>query len=199
MISSLLTSTGLGIGAGINAYATLLVFGLLSRWEPWLFHDELATFFAKTPVLIVIGVLYLIEFVADKIPTVDHVWDIVHTFIRPVAGAVVAFAAVSNQIPRGAVIVATILAGSAALGAHATKATVRGISTATTGGLGNPILSLIEDVLAFVSAIVAIFLPWLVLAVLVVLVLFVLRVSWFGRPEARIKNNEPRTTSHEPR
>jgi len=168
VISSLLTSAGLGIGAGINAYATLLVFGLLARWQPWLFHDDLATFFAKTPVLMVIGALYLIEFVADKIPTVDHVWDVIHTLIRPAAGAVVAFAAVSNQIPRGAVIVATILAGSAALGAHATKATVRGISTATTGGLGNPILSLIEDVLAFFSAFAAILLPWLILVFFVV-------------------------------
>lgn len=172
MISSLLTSAGLGIGAGINAYATLLVFGLLARWQPWLFHDDLAAFFARTPVLIVIGALYLIEFVADKIPTVDHIWDVIHTFIRPVAGAFVAYAAVSNQIPHGAVIVATILAGSAALGAHATKATVRGISTATTAGLGNPILSLIEDVLAFFSAIVAIFLPWLVLVVAFIVVVF---------------------------
>jgi hypothetical protein len=173
---------GLGIGAGLNSYATLLVFGLLARWQPWLFHDELATFFARTPVLIVIGALYLIEFFADKIPAVDHVWDIIHTLIRPAAGAVVAFAAVSNQIPRGAVIVATILAGSAALGAHATKATVRGISTATTGGLGNPILSLIEDVFAFFAAFAAILLPWIVLVILgVVVALFVVRASLRSR------------------
>jgi hypothetical protein len=79
---------------------------------------------------------------------------------------------VSNHIPHGAVIVATILAGSAALGAHATKATLRGASTLTTGGLGNPILSLIEDVFAFASAIVAILLPWLVLVVIVIVAIF---------------------------
>jgi len=177
VISSLLTSAGLGIGAGINAYATLLVFGLVARWQPALFHDELARFFASTPVLIVVGVLYLIEFVADKIPTIDHLWDVLHTVIRPVAGAFVAYAAVSNQIPHGAVIVATILAGSAALGAHATKATIRGASTLATGGLGNPILSLIEDVLAFASALVAILLPWLVLVVIAVVVIFFVRLS----------------------
>lgn len=176
MISSLLTSAGLGIGAGINAYATLLVFGLLSRWQPGLFHDDLARFFASTPVLIVVGVLYLIEFVADKIPTVDHIWDVVHTIIRPAAGAFVAYAAVGNQIPHGAVILATILAGSAALGAHATKATLRGASTVTTGGLGNPILSVIEDVFAFASAIVAILLPWLVLVVAVIVAIFFVRL-----------------------
>jgi Domain of unknown function (DUF4126) len=177
VISSLLTSAGLGVGAGINAYATLLVFGLLARWQPSLFHDELARFFASTPVLIVVGVLYLIEFIADKIPTIDHIWDMIHTVIRPLAGALVAFAAVSNQIPRGAVIIATILAGSAALGAHAAKATIRGASTLSTGGLGNPILSLIEDVFAFASAIIAILLPWLIVVVIAVAILFVMARS----------------------
>ncbi len=176
MIPSLLTSAGLGIGAGINAYATLLVFGLLARWQPGMFHDDLARFFASTPVLIVVGVLYVIEFVADKIPTVDHAWDVIHTFIRPAAGALVAWAAVSDQIPRGAVIVASILAGTAALGAHVTKATVRTASTATTLGIANPILSLLEDGFAFASALIAILLPWMVLAVVVVVAIFFARL-----------------------
>ena len=175
MISSLLTSAGLGLGAGINAYATLLVFGLIARWQPWLFHDELARFFASTPVLIVVGVLYLIEFVADKIPAVDHAWDVIHTFIRPVAGALVGWAAVSNSMPRGAVILASVVAGSAALGAHATKATVRAASTTMTFGLGNPILSVFEDIFAFITAPLAIFLPWVVLALVVIVVLIALR------------------------
>ena len=177
MIPSLLTSAGLGLGAGINAYATLLVFGLIARWQPWLFHDELARFFATTPVLIVVGILYLIEFVADKVPAVDHVWDIIHTFIRPVAGALVGWAAVSNSIPRGAVIVASIIAGSAALGAHATKATVRAASTTMTFGLGNPILSLFEDIFAFIAAPLSIFLPWIVLGFIALIVIIAFRFS----------------------
>jgi hypothetical protein len=172
VINSLLTATGLGIGAGVNAYATLLVFGLLARWQPSMFHDDLAKFFASTPVLIVVGVLYVVEFFADKVPTIDHAWDVIHTFIRPVAGAMVAFAAVSNQIPRGAVIVATIIAGGVAFGAHATKASVRGASTLTTAGIANPILSLIEDVFAFASAIVALLLPWLVVVVIACVTIF---------------------------
>jgi hypothetical protein len=174
MIASLLTSAGLGLGAGINAYATLLVFGLVSRWQPALFHDELARFFASTPVLIVIAILYLVEFVADKVPAVDHVWDVIHTLIRPVAGALVAWAAVSDRIPHGAVIVASIIAGGAALGSHATKATIRGASTLTTAGLGNPILSLLEDAFAFINAIVAIFLPWLVIVMMIIVSIFFL-------------------------
>ncbi len=172
MIASLLTSAGLGLGAGINAYATLLVFGLVSRWQPAIFHDELARFFATTPVLIVVAVLYLVEFIADKIPTVDHVWDVIHTIIRPAAGALVAWAAVSDRIPHGAVILAAVIAGGAALGSHATKATLRGASTLTTGGLGNPVLSLLEDGFAFVNAIIAIFLPWLVIVILIAVSMF---------------------------
>jgi hypothetical protein len=172
MISSLLTSAGLGIGAGINAYATLLVFGLLARWQPAIFHDDLAHFFSSTPVLIVLGLLYCVEFIADKVPAVDHVWDVIHTFIRPAAGAVVAWAAVSDRIPHGAVIMASVLGGGMALGAHATKAIIRGASTVTTGGLANPILSLFEDVFAFATAIIAVLLPWLVIAVIVSVVFF---------------------------
>ena len=103
-----------------------------------------------------------------------------------------AYAAVSSHTPHGAVVIATILAGSAALGAHATKATLRGASTLTTGGLGNPILSLIEDVFAFATAVVAILLPWLVLVVLVVLVFFVLRSPLFVRHGQRTTNNQER-------
>ena len=169
MLASLLTSAGLGLGAGINAYATLLVFGLLARWQPAMFHDDMARFFATTPVLIVVGVLYLIEFLADKVPAVDHVWDLIHTLIRPAAGALVAWAAVSDRIPHGAVIVASVIAGGAALGSHATKATLRGASTLLTGGLGNPFLSLLEDGFAFVNAVVVIVLPWVVIPMLFVM------------------------------
>lgn len=172
IIASLLTSAGLGVGAGVNAYATMLVFGLLARFRPGMFPDDLAHFFASTPVLIVLGVLYTVEFIADKIPAVDHVWDIIHTFIRPAAGALVAWAAVSDQIPRGAVIIASVIAGSAALGSHLVKASVRGVSTATTGGFGNPILSLLEDLFAFVNAILAIFAPFLVVVIVLLVTLY---------------------------
>jgi hypothetical protein len=174
MIPSLLTSVGLGLGAGINAYATLLVFGFVARWQPALFHDDLARFFSTTPVLIVVAILYFIEFAADKVPAVDHAWDVIHTLIRPVAGALVAWAAVSDKIPHGAVILASVLAGGAALGSHATKATLRGLSTLTTAGMGNPVLSLLEDGFAFVNAVIAIFLPSLViLTICVIVMLFV--------------------------
>jgi len=175
VLTSLLTSAGLGAGAGVNSYATLLVFGLLSRWQPGMFPGELAAFFSRTPVLIAVGVLYTIEFVADKVPAVDHVWDLIHTFIRPVAGALVAWAAAAPGVPRGVIILASIVGGGAALMTHATKATVRAASTVTTGGTANPLLSLIEDAFAFLNAVVAIFLPWLAVIAVIVLVFALLR------------------------
>ena len=176
MITSLLTAAGLGLGTGINAYATLLVFGLLSRWQPGMFTGDLAKFFSSTPVLIGLGVMYLIEFVADKIPAVDHVWDAIHTFIRPAAGALVAWASATDKMPQGALILASVIAGTAALGAHATKASVRAASTLTTAGTANPVISLFEDIFAVVNAMLAILLPWIVLAVIVVVLIFFVRI-----------------------
>ena len=171
-MSSLLTSIGLGIGTGVNAYATLLVFGLLARFRPGMFDADLATFFASTPVLIGLGVLYTIEFVADKIPAIDHVWDVIHTFIRPVAGALVGFAAADPTLPKGWVLVAAAIAGGAALTSHAAKSSMRVASTATTAGTANPVISLLEDGFAIVNAIVAIFLPALVAVVIVAVLIF---------------------------
>ncbi|HUP46761.1 MAG TPA: DUF4126 domain-containing protein [Thermoanaerobaculia bacterium] len=172
-MSTLLTAIGLGLGAGVNAYATLLVFGLLSRWRPGLFEGDLATFFASTPVLITLGVLYAVEFVADKVPAIDHVWDAIHTFVRPAAGALVGWAASFDQLPQGAVVLATVMAGGAALTTHAAKASIRVASTSTTAGTVSPILSLAEDAFAIGSALIAIVLPWLV-AGLIAIVAFVI-------------------------
>lgn len=177
LLTSILTSAGLGLGAGINAYATLLVFGLLARLRPLTFDGDLAQFFSSTPVLIVVGLLYVIEFLADKIPTVDHIWDVVHTFVRPAAGALAAWGAVSGDVPQGALILASVVAGGAALSAHAAKSSVRAASTVLTGGVANPFLSLIEDVFAFATAVAAILLPVLVIAFVVLAALAIFSMA----------------------
>ncbi|HEV8660220.1 MAG TPA: DUF4126 domain-containing protein [Thermoanaerobaculia bacterium] len=176
-MTNFFTAVGLGLGAGINSYATLLVFGLLARWKPTMFPSELATFFSSTPVLIVIGVLYCVEFFADKVPAIDHAWDVIHTFIRPAAGALVGWAATSQDVPKGVVILASIVAGGAALTTHTAKASLRAASTATTGGLANPVLSIVEDIFAFLNAILAILLPWIVVVVIVLVTIFFIRLS----------------------
>src|SRR5688500_7855997 len=138
LIGLLGTSVGLGIGAGVNAYATLLVFGLFARFNPGWFPGDSAQFFASTPVLVGLGVLYLIEFVADKVPAIDHAWDVIHTFVRPAAGAVVALSAANADLPQHYAVIASVLAGGAALTSHLGKAGLRAASTASTGGVANP-------------------------------------------------------------
>jgi hypothetical protein len=172
-LTILATAIGLGTAAGINAWATLLVYGLLSRFYPSMFQGELPAFFAATPVLVTLGVLYLIEFVADKIPGLDHVWDLVQTLVRPLAGGVVAFASAREDVPPSILVLAAVIGGGAALTSHLGKMSVRGASTATTGGVGNPLLSLGEDLFAFAQATLAIFLPWIVLSMMAVVLLLV--------------------------
>lgn len=184
-ISFLGTALGLGAAAGVNAWATLLVYGFLSRFYPNLFSGDLAEFFASTPVLITIGVAYLVEFVADKIPAVDHLWDMVQTFVRPIAGAVLAFGAAKEEMPGTVMILATVIGGGAALTTHLGKASLRGASTASTGGLANPFLSLVEDVFAFGQAALAIFLPWVVLALLFVILVSV--IVWGSKRRRRTR------------
>jgi hypothetical protein len=164
MFATLLTAAGLGLGAGLNAYATVVVYGLLARYFPGSVPGEYASVFASTPVIVVAAVLYTIEFVADKVPGIDHIWDVIHSFIRPIAGAALGVASVASGMPKSFVVIAGLVAGGAALTSHIGKAATRLASTATTGGAANPILSIGEDVLAVGGSLIAVFLPYLVLA-----------------------------------
>lgn len=171
-LTALATSVGLGVGAGINAYATFLIYGLLARFFPeFAAGGELSSFFASTPVLIALAVLYTIEFFADKIPAVDHAWDAIHTFIRPLAGALIGLVSASPDAPDALVATAAILGGGAALGSHVAKASLRAASTVTTGGVGNPVLSMVEDVFVLIQSVIAVFLPYLVLGFLLLVAL----------------------------
>ena len=172
-LTTLATAAGLGVGAGVNAYATFLIYGLLARFFPsFVPTTESTAFLSSTPVLIVLGVLYTIEFLADKIPAIDHAWDAVHTFVRPLAGALIGFVSASPaDSPQSLLAVASILGGTMALGSHVAKSSLRAVSTTTTAGTANPILSLVEDAFVIVQAVIAVFLPWVVLAMLLLIVL----------------------------
>ncbi len=125
----------------------------------------------------VIGVLIaltLIEILVDKIPAVDTANDVINTVIRPAAGAVL-FAASANVISELSPVIAIVLGLLVAGGVHAAKATIRPAVTATTGGLGNPVISTIEDILSGVTALMAVLLPWLVMLVAVIGIVIFLR------------------------
>jgi len=120
------------------------------------------------------GGLYLIEFIADKIPAVDSVWDAIHTFIRVPAGAILAASAFADFDP-GVKLTALIVGGSVALSSHGTKAATRLAANASPEPFSNIALSLVEDAVAIGSAMVLAFHP---LVILIIVVIFLIVTIW---------------------
>ncbi len=170
---------GLSASAGLNAYIPLLVVGVLAHYtnliklsSPW---DALA----NPWILIMLGLLLIIEMLADKIPAVNHINDAIQTFVRPAAGAV-AFAASTNVIqginPLLAMACGLLVAGSSPL---AKSAVVRPLVTVSTAGAGNVPVSVAEDATATAVSFISILLP--IAIVVLVLMLIVFLLWWFGR------------------
>ncbi len=171
------TAFGLSASAGLNAYIPLLVVSLLARFSGWI---ELHIPWNAMESWWVIGVLFLlslVEFFADKIPAVNHVNDLIQTFVRPTAGAIV-FAASANVAevhPVLAMIAGLLVAG----GVHAAKSVaVRPTVTAATGGTGNVPVSILEDLISTILSILAIVIPVLIAAVIILLVSWVIWYLW---------------------
>lgn len=156
----LLTALGLSIPAGLNAYIPLLAIALAQRFG-WLALKEPFDVMGEWWMIAIVGVLLLVEIVADKVPAVDHINDVIQTFIRPAAGGVVAVAAAGSAThvsPWLLVLAGVVLAG----GVHAAKATTRPAVNVTTAGMGAPVVSAVEDFGAVVMSVVAIVAPYLV-------------------------------------
>ena len=158
---------GSSFASGLNLYATVAALGLLHRFEVIQLPGSLGVL-AHPVVLGVAITLYVIEFVADKIPYVDNAWDVIHTFIRPPAAALLAYAAVGDVTPVWQVS-AGLLAGTLALGSHAAKATTRVAVNASPEPFSNWILSLVEDGLAIFLVVLAVLFP--IVALVTVLLL----------------------------
>src|SRR5262245_60207834 len=138
---------GLSFAAGLNAYATVLALGVLDRLG--VVHLPPSLHVVSTiPVLVSAAFLYLVEFVADKIPWFDSIWDGIHTLIRPAAGALLAYGVVGNVEPQWQVI-AALAGGSIALTAHTAKASTRAAVNVTPEPFSNWLLSLTEDAVSF--------------------------------------------------
>jgi Domain of unknown function (DUF4126) len=161
--------------SGFNLYATVLTLGLLQRFHLVQLPGDLE-FLARWWVIAVAGVLYLVEFLADKIPVVDSVWDAIHTFIRVPAGAVLAASAFANFDP-AVRAVALLAGGTLALGSHGTKASVRMAVNASPEPFSNILLSTAEDIFTIALAALAAFHPVVILAIILV---FILLLVWLG-------------------
>ncbi|MFI6643814.1 DUF4126 domain-containing protein [Streptomyces sp. NPDC050504] len=130
-----------GWASGINAYAVVLLLGVFGATG---LSDEVPASLQRTDVLVVVGVLFLCEAVADKIPYVDSAWDSVHTVIRPVMGAVVAalLAGQSGSLPE---LAAGAVGGSTALVSHLVKAGTRMAVNTSPEPFSNIVVSVAED------------------------------------------------------
>jgi hypothetical protein len=173
-LSGIFTAFGLSSSAGLNAYLPLLIVALTARFTNLINLQPPFDWLTSWWVIGLLAVLLLIEIIADKVPVVDHANDVIQTVVRPAAGAIL-FAANANVItdvhPALALGAGILVAG----GVHATKATVRPVITATTGGLGNPVVSTIEDIVALVVSVMAILLPILTFIAIVVLTVLIWR------------------------
>ncbi len=174
----ILASFGLSSAAGLNAYLPLLIVGLLARYTDLITLNHPWDLLQNPWVLGLLTLLLIIEMVADKVPAVDTFNDAIQTFIRPTAGAIL-FAASNHIISDMSPVLALALGLLAAGSMHAVKATARPVVTATTAGVGNPIVSFIEDVISVIITLTAIILP--VLAALFVLILGFFLGRWFWR------------------
>jgi uncharacterized protein DUF4126 len=141
------TLFGVSFASGLNVYATVLAMGVLHRLGVLHLPQSLDVI-ATLPVMAGAALLYAVEFVADKVPYLDTVWDGVHTFIRPAAGAFLAFSMVGHVDPKWQVL-AALLGGSIALTSHAAKASTRAAANVSPEPFSNWALSLTEDGLAF--------------------------------------------------
>jgi hypothetical protein len=165
-LPALALAVALAASAGLRAWLPVLLAGVLARLGV-LDLGPSFQFLASTQALVVFGIATVIEIAGDKIPAVDHFLDVIGTPLRPAAGALLASSVLGTvSDPLTAIVLGTAVGAPSALVPHATKSALRAASSATTGGLANPLISLLEDVIAVVTFVVAVLLPLLVVCML---------------------------------
>jgi hypothetical protein len=182
MIETIGLIAGSGWASGLNLYLATLMVGIAGR-VGWADIPEVLT---RTDVMIVAGVLFVIEFVADKVPFLDNFWDVIHTFVRPVGAAAVGAVIAGDSGSVGAAV-GGILAGALALDAHSAKASTRVMVNTSPEPVSNVAVSLFEDV--SVAALVALAVTSPVATVVVVAVLVVAATAltiWLWKAVRRV-------------
>jgi uncharacterized protein DUF4126 len=186
-LTTLLTALGLSSTAGLRAYLPLLILGIASDIRG---PDGVALLPVQDQfhvlghpiVLGVLAVLVVLEFLADKVPGIDHVSDVVHTVIRPAAGALI-MAGSANSLSDESKIAAAVVGALVALATHGVKASTRAAVTTTTAGMGNPIASFLEDVLVVGVILLLVLAPivgFIALVLLLILFFKAARASFRG-------------------
>jgi len=187
-LTTLGRTLGFSFAAGVNLYATVAILGMAARYG-WVSLPPQFQVFNNDLVIAAAVVLYVIEFFADKIPYVDTLWDILHTLIRPVGGALIAVATLGEASPTVEGLVA-LLGGTIAAGSHLTKTSTRAVANTSPEPFSNWLLSIGEDVFVVGLGFLALQYPLAALAVAVALTLVILIFAtvivravrrWFGR------------------
>ncbi|WP_020573413.1 DUF4126 domain-containing protein [Actinopolymorpha alba] len=154
-----------GWASGVNAYATVLLLGLLGRYAG---IDGIPAALERTDVLVVTGALYALEFVTDKIPYVDSGWDAISTAIRPTVGAILGLLLTGDASSLDQAVAAT-LGGTTALASHAVKASLRLAVNTSPEPASNIVLSTVEDFSVAGALALAVFQPWTAFGIVAVL------------------------------
>jgi uncharacterized protein DUF4126 len=157
-----------GWASGVNAYATVLLLGLLGRFAGL---DDVPAGLERTDVLVTAAVMFLLEFVADKVPYLDSAWDAVHTVVRPTVGAAIGLLASGDATSLQSGLLAAT-GGATALASHGVKAGLRLAVNSSPEPASNIVVSLVEDF--SVAGVIALLLaaPWLAAGIAAVLLLF---------------------------
>ena len=178
-----LTTLGFAVGSawlsGINLYATVFMLGLLQRFNLAHLPGDLS-YVAHTWVLVLSGTLYAVQFIADKIPAVDSAWDMVHTFIRVPAGAILAATAFAHFDP-AVRLAAMLVGGGVALSSHSAKTASRLVANTSPEPFSNIAMSLIGDVITLGGTILMAVHPVVLLGCVVVAIIasaVMCRIIW---------------------
>jgi nicotinamide riboside transporter PnuC len=174
ILATLGRTMGFSFAAGINLYATVAILGLAKRYG-WVTLPEQFQVFDNDVVIGVALALYVVEFVADKVPWVDSVWDAIHTVVRPIGGAVLAVTTLGDASPTTQGLIA-LLGGALATGTHLTKAGTRAAANTSPEPFSNWALSLAEDV--FVVGLSALALTYPVAAAIVVVICVIVMIAF---------------------
>lgn len=189
-----LNTLGIAMGSawlsGINLYATVLTLGLLQRWNFAHLPGDLSAL-SHTWVLVTAASLFAVEFIADKIPAVDSVWDVIHTFIRVPAGAILAATAFAHFSPEVRAM-ALLVGGGIALTSHGAKSATRLAANTSPEPVSNMLLSLAGDGLTVGGSLLAVTHPLIVLVIVVTAVFASLLVfRWIYRCLRRLFLRQP--------
>lgn len=177
LLPTLGRTLGFSFSAGINLYATVAILGLASRYG-WVQLPDQFRVFDNDLVIGAALVMYVVEFVADKVPWVDSMWDAVHTVIRPAGGALIAVATLGEASPSMEGL-AALLGGTLAAGSHFTKAGTRAVANTSPEPFSNWVLSLSEDLFVIGLGFVALKYPALAAVIVIVaVVLMIVFAAW---------------------